>query len=110
MKREEFDALVREIGRGADLDGEELAEVLNYAGSAWYEAQQLTKSLCAGYRALQKDCERKDKKIETANKMLVAVRRENERLRERIAEMEGRLRVAQEKILKSLEGGSHEST
>lgn len=23
MKREEFDALVREIGRGADLDGDE---------------------------------------------------------------------------------------
>ena len=87
MKREEFDSLVKEIGRGADLDGEELAEVLGYAGSAWYEAQQLTKSLCAGYRALQKDCERKEKKLEVANKMLVAVRRENERLRERLKEV-----------------------
>ena len=87
MKRDEFEALVKEISHGADLDQEELAEAFGYAGSAWYEIQQLTKSLCAGYRALQKDCERKDRKIETANKMLTAARRENERLRGRLAEL-----------------------
>lgn len=86
MKRDEFDALVKEISHGADLDQEELVEVLAYAGSAWYEAQQLTKSLCAGYRALQKDCERKDNKLETANRMLTALRAENKRLRERLKE------------------------
>lgn len=91
MKRDEFDALVKEITNGADLDQEELAEVLSYAGSAWYEAQQLTKSLCAGYRALQKDNARKDMKLETANKLLVALRRENERLRERLKETGGSL-------------------
>lgn len=84
MKTDEFDALVREIGRGSDVDQEELAEALSYAGTAWYEIQQLTKSLCSGYRSLQKDIERKDRKIEMANKMMAAVRAENERLREEV--------------------------
>ena len=86
MERNDFNALTKEISRGADLDQEELVEVMSYAGSAWYEAQQLTKALCAGYRALQKDIERKDKKLEMANKMLTAVRAENKRLRERLGE------------------------
>lgn len=88
MKNTEFEELLREIGRGADVDQEELADALGYVGSAWYEIQQLTKSLCAGYRAMQKDIERKDRKLEIANKMLTAVRRENDRLRERLAEAE----------------------
>ena len=88
MKNTEFEELLREIGRGADVDQEELADALGYVGSAWYEIQQLTKSLCAGYRAMQKDIERKDRKLEIANKMLTAVRRENDRLRERLAELE----------------------
>ena len=88
MKREEFEALAEEIGRGADVDQEELVEALGYAGSAWYEIQQLTKKLCAGIVAKQKDIVRKDQKLEIANKMLTAVRRENDRLRERLAEME----------------------
>ena len=88
MKNTEFEELLREIGRGADVDQEELADALGYAGSAWYEIQQLTKCLAAGYAKLQKDIVRKDQKLEIANKMLTAVRRENDRLRERLAEME----------------------
>lgn len=86
MKRDEFEKLIGEIGRGADVDQEELVEVLGYAGSAWYEIQQLTKQLCAGYRALQKDIKRKDMKIEVYMKMLEAVRQENKRLREKMKE------------------------
>lgn len=86
MKRDEFEHLIAEIGRGADVDQEELVEVLGYAGSAWYEIQQLTRQLCAGYRALQKDIKRKDMKIEVYMKMLEAVRQENKRLREKMKE------------------------
>ena len=86
MRREEFETLIAEIGRGAELDSEELVDALGYAGNAWYEIQQLTKSLCAGYRALQKDNERKNLKLEIANAMLAAARAENKRLRERISE------------------------
>ena len=89
MKRDEFEHLIAEIGRGADVDQEELVEVLGYAGSAWYEIQQLTKQLCAGYRALQKDIKRKDMKIEVYMKMLEAVRQENKRLREKLKEVGG---------------------
>ena len=89
MKREEFEALVKEIGRGAALDGEELVEALGYAGSAWYEIQQLTKSLCAGYRAILRDNERKNQKIEVYIKMCEALRQENKRLREQIETMKG---------------------
>lgn len=91
-KSEEFAEIVRTISKGGDVDQEELADALGYAGSAWYEIQQLTKSLCAGYRALQKDILRKDRKLEIANKMTTAVRAENERLRERIREMEQEIR------------------
>ena len=87
MKSDEFAVLIKEISHGADLDQEELVDALGYAGSAWYEIQLLTRSLCEGYRALQKDIERKDRKLELANKMLAAVRRENERLRERLKEV-----------------------
>lgn len=86
MKRDEFEKLIGEIGRGADVDQEELVEVLGYAGSAWYEIQQLTRQLCAGYRALQRDIKRKDMKIEVYMKMLEAVRQENKRLREKMKE------------------------
>ena len=89
MKRDEFEHLIAEIGRGADVDQEELVEVLGYAGSAWYEIQQLTKQLCAGYRALQRDIKRKDMKIEVYMKMLEAVRQENKRLREKLKEVGG---------------------
>ena len=65
---------------------EELVDVLGYAGNAWYEIQQLTKQLCAGYRALQKDIKRKDQKLEVYMKMLEAVRQENKRLREKMKE------------------------
>lgn len=86
MKRDEFEKLIGEIGRGADVDQEELVEVLGYAGSAWYEIQQLTRQLCAGYRALQKDLKRKDQKMEVYMKMLEAARQENKRLREKMKE------------------------
>lgn len=86
MKRDEFEKLIGEIGRGADVDQEELVEVLGYAGSAWYEIQQLTRQLCAGYRALQRDIKRKDQKLEVYMKMLEAARQENKRLRERLME------------------------
>lgn len=89
MKREEFETLIAEIGRGADVDQEELVEVLGYAGSAWYEIQQLTRQLCAGYRALQKDLKRKDQKLEVYMKMLEATRQENKRLREKLKEVGG---------------------
>lgn len=89
MKRDEFEHLIAEIGRGADVDQEELVEVLGYAGTAWYEIQQLTKQLCAGYRALQRDIKRKDMKIEVYMKMLDAVRQENKRLREKLKEVGG---------------------
>lgn len=89
MKRDEFEKLIGEIGRGADVDQEELVEVLGYAGSAWYEIQQLTKQLCAGYRSLQKDIKRKDMKIEVYMKMLEAVRQENKRLMEKLKEVGG---------------------
>ena len=89
MKRDEFEHLIAEIGRGADVDQEELVDVLGYAGSAWYEIQQLTRQLCAGYRALQKDIKRKDMKIEVYMKMLEAVRQENKRLREKLKEVGG---------------------
>lgn len=86
MKRDEFEHLIAEIGRGADVDQEELVDVLGYAGSAWYEIQQLTKQLCAGYRTLQRDIKRKDQKLEVYMKMLEAARQENKRLRERLME------------------------
>ena len=86
MKRDEFEHLIAEIGRGADVDQEELVDVLGYAGTAWYEIQQLTKQLCAGYRALQRDIKRKDQELEIANAMLSAVRAENKRLREKLKE------------------------
>ena len=89
MKRDEFEHLIAEIGRGADVDQEELVDVLGYAGTAWYEIQQLTKQLCAGYRALQKDNERKNRKLEIANAMLAAARAENKRLREKLKEVGG---------------------
>ena len=89
MKRDEFEHLIAEIGRGADVDQEELVDVLGYAGNAWYEIQQLTKQLCAGYRALQKDIKRKDQKLEVYMKMLEATRQENKRLREKLKEVGG---------------------
>ena len=89
MKTEDFEAMTKLISHGGDVDQEELAEALGYAGNAWYEIQQLTKSLCAGYRALQRDIERKDRKLEIANKMVTAVRAENERLRAEIARLRG---------------------
>lgn len=88
MKSGEFDELLREIGKGADVDQEELADALGYAGSAWYEIQQLTKSLAAGYARLGKDLERKNRIIESLNRTLTALRAETNRLRERLAEAE----------------------
>lgn len=90
MKNNEFEELLLEIGKGADVDQEELADALGYAGSAWYEIQQLTKSLAAGYARRGKDLERKNRIIESVNRTLTASRAENNRLRERLAEMEKR--------------------
>ena len=87
MTTEDFEALAKLLSHGGDVDQEELAEALCYAGNAWYEIQQLTKCLAAGYRALQRDIERKDRKLEIANKMTTAVRAENERLRAEIARL-----------------------
>ena len=90
MKNNDFEELLLEIGKGADVDQLELADALGYAGSAWYEIQQLTKSLAAGYAKLQKDLVRKNRIIESVNRTLTAVRAENNRLRERLAELEKR--------------------
>ena len=91
MKTEDFESMTKLISHGGDVDQEELVEVLCYAGNAWYEIQKLTKDLCAGYLALQKDIARKDNKLEIANKMLTAVRAENERLRAEIARLRGEI-------------------
>lgn len=84
MKRDEFEKLISEIGKGFAVDQEELVDALCYAGGAWYEIQQLCKQLCAGYRAQQKDIQRKDTKIEVYLKLNEALRRENRELKERL--------------------------
>ena len=87
MKQDEFEQLSKEINKGADIDADELAEALLYASDAWRESQVLTRSLCAGYRALQKDIARKNRTIEIANCMIASMRKELSRLREKIDEM-----------------------
>lgn len=85
MKSNDFADFLRDIGNGADVDQGEIADALCYAGNAWYEIQQLTKGLAAGYYKLQKDIERKNRIIESVNRTLTAARAENQRLREDLA-------------------------
>lgn len=84
MNKTEFEEITGLIERGGDVSADELMDLISYAGTALYELRQTMQKLASGYAAQQKAMARKDRKLEMANKMLTAVRAENERLRERL--------------------------
>lgn len=95
MRPADFESLSDALSKGADIASDEMADALVYASDAWNEIRVLTRSLCAGYYALKKEIERKNRTIEQksrtialADSMLKAQREELARLREKVKEAE----------------------